>query len=294
MAHASRRTARRRRLGTILREAREAAGITATDAAQAIHTDNTKISRIETGRHRVTRLELETLFALYEIADEKTREWLIALAAEGNQRTWWRGHSSRLNADFKELLTHESDAARITAFQPQLIPGLLQTRDYAAAVIRDASSHLTDAEVDFFVDLRLARQQILRRDNPPRYLALIHEGAIHQQIGGPTVLADQLRHLIAVNREPALTVRVVPFRHHGWSTVQGAFTVFSYPKPLDLDVVHIPSLDGSLYLEDDEVIRKAWKTIARLKAAALSTTQTAELMESIVLELEQQHTRGAK
>ncbi|MBZ4319274.1 helix-turn-helix domain-containing protein [Streptomyces huiliensis] len=292
MAHASRRTARRRRLGTILREAREAAGVTATDAAQAIHTDNTKISRIETGRHRVTRLELETLFALYDVADVKMRKWLIALAAEGNQRTWWRGHSSRLNADFKELLTHESDAARITAFQSQLVPGLLQTRDYATAVIRDVSSHLSDADVDFFVDLRLARQNVLRRNNPPQYLALLQEGAIRQQIGGPTVLADQLRHLLAVNREPELTIQVVPFYQYGWTAVQGSFTVFSYPKPLDLDVVHIPYLGGSLYLEDDEVVRKSWRTIARLKAAALSTAQSAELMESIVLELEQ-HKGGA-
>ncbi|MEU5124604.1 helix-turn-helix domain-containing protein [Streptomyces mobaraensis] len=292
MAHASRRTARRRRLGTILREAREAAGVTATDAARAIHTDNTKISRIETGRHRVTRLELETLFALYEIADEKTREWLIALASEGSQRTWWRGHSSRLNADFKELLTHESDAARITAFQPQLIPGLLQTRAYATAVIRNGSSHLTDAEVDFFVGLRLARQQILQRDNPPRYLALLQEGALRQQVGGPTVLADQLRHLIAVNKEPELTIRVIPFRQHVWTAVQGPFTVFSYPKPLDLDVVHIPYLDGSLYLEDDEVVRKSLRVINRLQTAALSAAQSTELMESIVLELEQ-HKRDA-
>ncbi|MER5781884.1 helix-turn-helix transcriptional regulator [Streptomyces mobaraensis] len=292
MAHASRRTARRRRLGTALREAREAAGISASDAAQAIHTDNTKISRIETGRHRVTRLELETLFALYEVADEKMREWLIALAAEGNQRTWWRGHSNRLNPDFKELLTHESDAARITAFQSQLVPGLLQTREYATAVIRDVSSHLTDEDVDYFVGIRLARQEILRQKNPPQYLVLLQEGAIRQQIGGPIVLADQLRHLIAMNRTPQLTIQIVPFYQYGWTAAQGPFTVFSYPKPLDLEVVHIPHLGGSLYLEDDEVIRKSWRTIARLKAAALSSAQSAELMESIVRELEQ-HKRGA-
>ncbi|MGI5338168.1 helix-turn-helix domain-containing protein [Streptomyces sp. CA-181903] len=292
MAHASRRTARRRRLGTILREAREAAGITATDAAQAIHTDNTKISRIETGRHRVTRLELETLFALYEIADEKTRDWLIALAAEGNQRTWWRGHSSKLRTDFKELLALESEAARITTLQTQVVPGLLQTRGYATSIIRRASPHLSSEEVDFWADFRLARQNILRRDNPPRYLVLLQEGVLHQQIGGPAVLADQLRHLIAVSRPPELTIQVVPFRQPEWTVCQGSFTLFSYPKVLDLEVVHIPYLDDSLYLEDDEAVRKSWKAINRLRAVALSAAQSVELMESLVRELEQ-HQGGA-
>ncbi|MGK5640568.1 helix-turn-helix domain-containing protein [Streptomyces sp. URMC 126] len=293
MAHTSRRTARRLRLGTALREAREAAGVTASDAAQAIHTDNTKISRIENGRHRVTRLELETLFALYEVADEKMREWLIALAAEGNQRTWWRGYSSRLRADFKELLALESEAARITTLQTQVVPGLLQTREYATSIIRQASPHLSGEEVDFWADFRLARQNILRRDNPPRYLVLLQEGVLHQQIGGPAVLAAQLRHLIAVCRPPQLTIQVVPFRQHEWTICQGSFTVFSYPKPLNLDVVHIPYLDDSLYLEDDEAVRKSWKAIDRLRAAALPAAQSAELMESIVHELEQ-HQRGAQ
>ncbi|EME97323.1 helix-turn-helix domain-containing protein [Streptomyces mobaraensis NBRC 13819 = DSM 40847] len=292
MAHASRRTARRRRLGTALREAREAAGISASDAAQAIHTDNTKISRIETGRHRVTRLELETLFALYEVADEKMREWLIALAAEGNQRTWWRGHSSRLRTDFKELLALESEAARITTLQTQVVPGLLQTREYATSIIRHASPHLPSEEVDFWADFRLARQNILRRDNPPRYLALLHEGVLRQQIGGPAVLANQLRHLITVSRSPDLTIRVVPFRQPEWTVCQGSFTVFSYPEVLNLEVVHIPYLDDSLYLEDDETVRKSWRAINRLKTIALSAAQSAELMESIVWELEQQQ-KGA-
>ncbi|MDT0450986.1 helix-turn-helix domain-containing protein [Streptomyces hesseae] len=206
----ARRTARRRRLGAELKALREAAKVTSEEAARAIHGDRTKISRQETGRHRVLRLELDVLLDLYQVGDEKLREWLIALASEGGKRSWWRQHSDKIPPGFKELLTLESDAERIAVFQSQLIPGLLQTRDYATAIINGHSAHLADDKREFYVNLRMERQEIFQRAVPPQYLAIIQEGALRQEIGGPKVLTEQLRHLVALSRAPEMTIQVIP------------------------------------------------------------------------------------
>ncbi|MFI1971729.1 DNA-binding protein [Streptomyces cinnamoneus] len=287
MGQPARRTARRRRLGGALKDAREAAQVSAIEAAQAIHGDNTKISRIETGRHRVTRLELETLLNLYQVKDEQTRDWLIALASEGRKRSWWRQHSDALPPGLKELLTLESDAAKICAFQSQVIPGLLQTREYATAVMAGAEQkQMSTEKLDFFVDLRMNRQQIFQQDNAPSYLCIMPEGVVRQQLGGPKVMAAQLRHLIALNRPPMMTIQVIPFSQGAFTATGGSFVLYSYPDPLDLDVVQVEYLDGALYLEEDETVEKYRSALDGLRAAALSSQQSVDLISSIARDLE--------
>ncbi|GAA0427566.1 DUF5753 domain-containing protein [Streptomyces luteireticuli] len=287
MGTQAQRTARRRRLGAALRAAREAAGVTMTGAASAVHCDNTKISRIETGRHRITRLELNTLFDLYRIDDSALRKQLVALASEGNQRSWWRRHSAMISPGLSEVLVLESDAARITAFHTQVVPGLLQTRDYARVLIDGLTAQLAHEEVEFYVDLRMERQRIFACGDPPlQYLALIPEAVLHQRYGGAEVLASQLRHLAAVNRPPHMTIRVIPFTQTAFTDTCGSFTLFSYPDPLDLDVVLVESLDGSLCLQEDDSVAKYMKAIDGLRASALSTQQSVELITSMADELE--------
>ncbi|KNB49392.1 helix-turn-helix domain-containing protein [Streptomyces caatingaensis] len=281
------RTARRRRLGAALRAAREGAGVTTTEAANAIHCDNTKMSRIETGRHRVTRLELNALFDLYRINDPAVRKQLIALASEGSKRSWWRRHSAMISPKLSEVLVLESDAARIAAFHTQVVPGLLQTPDYARAIIGGLTSQYTEEEVEFYVELRMERKRILAGDDPPvQYLALIPEGVLHQRYGGAEVLAAQLRHLVAVNRPPHLTIQVIPFTQTAFTDTAGSFTFFSYPDQLDLDVVLVESLDGSLCLQEDDSVAQYTKAIDGLRASALSTQQSVELITSMADELE--------
>ncbi|MEU3354001.1 helix-turn-helix transcriptional regulator [Streptomyces sp. NPDC037389] len=285
MGQPARRTARRRRLGAELKALREAAKITSEEAARAIHGDRTKISRQETGRHRVMRLELDVLLDLYQVEDEKLREWLIALAAEGGKRSWWRQHSDKIPPGFKELLTLESDAERIAVFQSQLIPGLLQTRDYATAIINGHSAHLADDKREFYVNLRMERQEIFQRAVPPQYLAIIQEGALRQEIGGPKVLTEQLRHLVALSRAPEMTIQVIPFSQGVFTATRGSFVLYSYPDPLDLDVVQVEYLDGALYLEEDEPVTRYKQALDGLRASALSSRQSVELISSIADEL---------
>ncbi|MEH6375324.1 helix-turn-helix transcriptional regulator [Streptomyces sp. KLMMK] len=286
MKHPVRRTARRRKLGAELRALREAADVSPEEAAKAIHGDRTKISRQETGQHRVTRLELDVLLGLYGVSDENLQDWLIALASEGSKRTWWRRHSGKLMDGFKERLDLESEAARISAFQSQVVPGLLQTQAYATALISGASTTLTEEQLDFFVDFRMSRQSIFLRGNPPQYTAIMAEGVLHQQFGGRAVLAEQLRHLTDVGRSPDITIQVIPFTQMSFTDSGGSFALYSYPDPLDLDVVQVEHLDGALCMEDDETVAKYRHALDRLRSSALPPESSIELIASIARGLE--------
>lgn len=288
MGQQAQRTARRRRLGSALRAAREAARVNTTAAAEAIHGDNTKISRVETGRHRLTRLELDTLLDLYGVKDKATRERLIALASEGRKRTWWCRYRDMLPGDFKESLTLESDTARISVYQSQVVPGLLQTPEYAKVVMTGSPNPLTEESLDFYVNFRMERQRLFDRENPPQYLCIMTEGVIRQLIGGAAVMAAQLRRLVTVSRPPDITIQIIPFSHTAFTCTGGAFNLYSYPDPMDLDVVHISHLDSALSLEEDETVAKYRWAFERLRASALSAEQSVELMASIADELEQE------
>ncbi|MFI8940534.1 helix-turn-helix domain-containing protein [Streptomyces syringium] len=286
MGQPARCTARRRRLGAELRTLREAAGISPEEAARAIHGDRSKISRQETGRHRVTRLELDALLDLYRAEDGKLRHWLIALASEGGKRSWWRQHGEILRDGFKELLTLESDAARIATFQTQVVPGLLQTREYATAVLAGSSEQLSKEKLQFYVDFRMKRQSIFEQESPPHYLCIMSEGVLHQQVGGRRVMAEQLRHLIDVSQPPDMTIQVIPFSQSAFTSTGGSFALYSYPDPLDFDVVQVAYLDGVLYLEEHETATKYRKVLDGLRASALSAQQSIELIASIARDLE--------
>lgn len=274
------RTARRRRLGTALRQLREAAGVTATEAAEAIHGGSSKISRIETGCHRVTRLELDVLMTLYRVRDGRTRERLIALASEERTRSWWRQPGEPLSASFKEVLALESSAAAISTFQMELVPGLLQTRAYAAAVL-SGSEPLPQDAIEFYLNLRMGRQSIFRRESPPNYLCVLTEGVLHQYVGGPATMAGQLRHLVDMSLMPAVTIQVIPYTQTTLIPTGGPFLIFSHPAPLNLDVVTLESLDGTRCLEDDEIVARYHRALDRLHESALSAERSVELIASI-------------
>ncbi|MEU7163721.1 helix-turn-helix transcriptional regulator [Streptomyces morookaense] len=285
MGQQAHRTARRRRLGAALRHLRETAGITAVAAAEALHGDGSKISRIETGRHRVTLLELDVLMGLYAVREHHTREWLIALASEERGRSWWRQPGEPLSAGFKEMLALESSAASIGTFQAQVVPGLLQTRAYATALINGSDPLPRDA-AEFYVDLRMERQAIFRREVPPSYLCILTEGVLHQHVGGPTTMAEQLRHMVDTSRQSTVTILVIPYTQTAFPAPGCSFIIFSHPAPLSLDVVAVEALDGARCLEDDEAVAKYHRALDRLRASALTAEQSVELIASIAHSIE--------
>ncbi|WP_445278050.1 DUF5753 domain-containing protein, partial [Streptomyces sp. DSM 41033] len=139
------------------------------------------------------------------------RTALTTLAREGRRKGWWAQYSDILTAGFQEWLSIESDAARILAFQPMLVPGLLQTVEYATEVIRCDEKDATQAERDSYLEVRKVRQQIFARDHPPQYVCLLDEAVLRREVGGPAVMAAQLARILEVNNPPKLTIQVVPF-----------------------------------------------------------------------------------
>ncbi|MFJ5952233.1 helix-turn-helix domain-containing protein [Streptomyces noursei] len=283
MGQTARRTARRRSLGDALKQARIAAGVSQEDAASAIHGDKSKVSRIEGGAAKVSRLELETLMDLFRIADEATRKRLVARSTEGRRRSWWHRHG--LKPEFVETLTVESDAERIQTFQTRVIPGLLQIPSYASVVIRFADPSLTDEEVDHYTDVRIERQDVLEKADNLGYLCVISEGVLHQQVGGAQVMAEQLHHLAELAQRPNITIRVIPFDQKNFAGATGSFHLYTYPEPMDLDVVLVEHLTGTLCMHEDETIQKYQAEMDSLQALALPSQQSIDLIRSIAQKL---------
>lgn len=248
------------------------------DAAERIGGDKPKISRQENGRQGVSKLEIEALLALYGVDDERLRTALTTIAREGRRKGWWAQYNGILTAGFQERLSIESDAVRIHAFQPLLVPGLLQTVEYATETIRSVDRDATKEEIQSYVEVRRNRQEILARDNAPQYVCVLDEAVLRREIGGPVVMAGQLQKLMEINNPPRLTIQVVPFGQGWHAGLDGAFNIYSYPDPMDLDVVNLEYLDGALYLEEDEPVDRYKLAFDGLRASALASRQSMKLI----------------
>ncbi|SBU94917.1 Helix-turn-helix domain-containing protein [Streptomyces sp. Ncost-T6T-1] len=251
------------------------------EAAERIGGDKPKISRQENGRQGVSKLEIEALLALYGVSDERLRTALTTLAREGRRKGWWAQYSDILPAGFQERLSIESDAARILTFQPMLVPGLLQTVEYATEVIRSVDKDVTEEERDSYIEVRKARQEIFTRDNPPQYVCLLDEAVLRREVGGPAVMVAQLDKILEMNNPPKLTIQVVPFSQGWHAGADGAFNIYSYPDPMDLDVVNLDYLDGALYLEEDQPVGRYQLAFDELRATALASRQSMELISAV-------------
>ncbi|MFI0145208.1 DUF5753 domain-containing protein [Streptomyces globisporus] len=162
-----------------------------------------------------------------------------------------------------------------------------QTDAYAEAVIRGTGSkRMSDEEVRTLVDLRLARQAIFDRDDAPQYLCILDESVLHRQVGGPAVTAAQLRNLVEVSDRPGIAVQVIPYSQGAYVGMDGPFTVYSYPDPMELDVVGLDNLDGGLYLEETGAVENYRSAFDQLRAAALSSRQSMDVISRAARDLE--------
>ncbi|MFD5558895.1 helix-turn-helix domain-containing protein [Streptomyces sp. NPDC127068] len=275
---------RRRKLGRKLRQLREAAGVTAERAAERIGGDKSKISRQENGRQGVSKLELEALFVLYGVEDEKLMTALNTLAREGRRKSWWAPYGQMLTEPFQEQMSIESDAVRIFLFQPLLMPGLFQTPEYAETAIRGVDGTASDEQVKSFIDIRMARQDILR-EKGPQVVCVLDEAVLRRTVGGPEVMADQLQKLIDLNNPPRFTIQVIPFGQGWHAGLDGSFCIFSYPDPMDLDVVSLDYLDGLMYLEEDDTVERYKLAFDQLRASALPSQQSMDLIARVMRDL---------
>lgn len=288
MPAGQRPTVRALRLGSELRRLREVAGITQEVAAVRIDGKKPKVSKIESGRQTVTKAELEVLLLLYGVTDTKLISALDALRATRRRPGWWDQYGAILGPYMSERLVVERDAVRALAYQPLLVPGLLQTADYARAVIQGVGRPTNADQVESYVSVRQQRQREFFEGAESRQcVCVLDEAVLHRVVGSPAILAAQLQHLVELNAPPRMSVQIISF-NQGWHPgLDSPFMIYAYPDLMDLDVVVLEYLDGALYLEEDEAVDKYRLAFDELRALALSSRQSMEMISRRARDLEQ-------
>ena len=273
-------------LGSQLRGLREAKGITREDAGYAIRASGSKISRMELGRVGFKERDVVDLLEMYGVSDETERASLVALAREANSPGWWHKYGDVLPDWFQVYVGLEEAAALIRLYEVQFVPGLLQTPDYARAVVALGQPGASAGEIERRVSLRIARQELLRKTGAPRLWAVVDEAALRRPIGGGEVMRAQLEQLIEVTKEPNITLQVVPFSSGGHAAEGGAFTILRFPE-VDLpDVVYVEQLTSSLYLDKRDDVERYTEVMERLSVESESPEHTTEILSGMLKEVD--------
>jgi transcriptional regulator with XRE-family HTH domain len=262
--HASGSMVRRILLGSQLRRLREARGVTREAAGWSIRASESKISRMELGRVGFKTRDVEDLLTLYGVTDPDEREPLLDLARDANKAGWWHSYSDVLPGWFQTYVGLESAASHINTYEVQYIHGLLQTEEYAHAVVTSGRNGLPAEEVERRVALRMERQRLLLAENPPQFLCVLDEPALRRPFGGPGVMDRQLRHLAELSERENITLRIFPLGAEPYSAESGAFTLLRFPESDLSDIVYIEQLTSALYLDKEEDVERYDGVLSRL------------------------------
>jgi transcriptional regulator with XRE-family HTH domain len=277
-------TVRRRRLALELRRLREAAKLTCEEVADHLECSASKISRVETGRVSVSPRDVRDMLELYGVPGGQ-RESLVQLARDSRQKGWWHAFSDSMQPQFATYVGLESAASEIRIYEVSLIPELLQTEDYARAVIRSGMMSSPGEDVERQVALRMARQPAITRDDPPKVWAVLDEAALRRQVGGPGLMRLQLEHLLAQASLPNVAVQVIPFGGGAHPAMGRPFIILVFPERVDTDVVYLEDLTSALYVEDVAEVDRYNVFFNHLRATALSFDDSSALVTSVLKEM---------
>ena len=274
-------TVQRRRLGIELRHFREAAGKTIDEVARVLECSDSKVSRIENGQVSASPRDVRDMLDLYGVVDER-RDELVEFARAARKRGWWEAFSDTLAVPLVGL---EVASDRILAYEAMAVHGLLQTRDYAAAIIGAMRPDLSEDQVERRVQFRMARQDLLRKEVPPTLEVVLEECTLRRPVGGREAMQEQLRHLLQVASLPSLTLQVLPLSVGEHPAMSGAFTVYHFAEQMDSDVVYLEHGTSDLYLESPDQIERYGATFDRLRASALNRHRSMQFLKSLVEDL---------
>jgi transcriptional regulator with XRE-family HTH domain len=279
-------TVRRLQLGARLRTLRLAQGVTRDKAGYEIRASESKISRMELGRVSFKERDVIDLLKLYGVEDAGERERLLTLAREANTPGWWHSYGDVLSSWFQNYLDLEQAAELIRTYEIQFVPGLLQTDAYARAVITLGHGGATSEEIDRRADLRMARKQMLQRDESPRLWAVLDEAVLRRPIGGKEVLREQIESLLTMCAQPSVRLQVIPFSSGGHAAAGGAFTILRFPYPDMPDVVYLEHLTSGLYLDKREDVDQYAAAMGRLTIEAEPPARTPDLLRKALRDLD--------
>jgi transcriptional regulator with XRE-family HTH domain len=266
-------------LGSQLRRLREAAGVTTEDAGNLIRGSRSKISRMETGRVRFKVRDVADLLTLYGITDEPMRARFLTLARQSSKPDWWAKYCDVLPDWFETYLGLEAAASCIRSVETQFVPSLFQTEDYARAVIKLSHQAATDGELDDRVAVRIKRQDLLTRPDPPKIWSIIDESVLRRPVARPAVMRAQFEHIIEVASMLQVTVQVMPFTRSGRSGESGSFSILRFQDRDLPDVVYIEHLTSAIYLEQRPDVEHYLEVMERLSGLALPPDETMRFIE---------------
>jgi len=275
-------TVRRRRLGQELRRLRELKGMTAEEVAERLLVSQSKISRLENGRRSISQRDVRDLCGVYEVEDVRIVDSLMQMAKDSRQQGWWHSFG---DIPYSVYIGLETDAASLRVYDPQVVPGLLQTREYAEALITGALPESAPADVEKRVQVRLRRQErISAAENPLRLWAVLDEAALRREVGNKQVMIGQLEGLIEMSQLPHVTVQVIPFAMGAHPGVSGQYAILEFPDAADSSVVYIEGVTSDLYLEKAQDVQKYSVMYEHLRAQALNADQSREFISNVAKE----------
>ena len=268
-------TVRRRELGALLRKLRTEHGLTVEQAAGRLLFSMSKLSRMETDHGVATLRDIRDLCDLYGVTDEAERDHMTHLAVEGRQPGWWQSYELSQFADYVGL---ESDAVSVKDYQSILMPGLLQTPDYARAVNEVVIPQPDPGKLGEQIEVRIRRQDRLRQNPPLRFWVVLDEAALHRVIGGPAVMEAQLEHLVEMSRLPNVTLQVISYSAGAHPAMDSTFNILEFAGSVP-SVVYVEGLVGWVYMKRPRDIVRYEKVFERLCNIALDPQATIELIK---------------
>jgi transcriptional regulator with XRE-family HTH domain len=275
---------RRRRLGSELRRLRESHAIKLEEVAEQLGLAPSTLSRIETGKAPTKTAYLTALLELYGVTDPAQRQILMDMAREGHRKGWWAVYDDVLPTGFGIYVGLEAEATGLRVYETQVVPGLLQTREYALAVLKEVNKRETPEQLSRLAELRLRRQDVLERDDAPDLWLILDEAVIRRPIGGHEVMSAQLGRLVTASQWPNVTLQVLPFSSGAHPALSGPFSIIEFPERATADVVYVDSWSGAIYLEKERDVRTCAEAFDRLRAAAMSPGDSADLAAKLARE----------
>ena len=278
-------TVRRMLVGARLRRLRTELGLTREEAAQAIRASEWKIHRLENGQVGFKDRDIIDLLARYQVTDPAEVAEFLTLAREANTPGWWQHYGDVLPSWFRTYVDLEQAATLIRSYEGQFVPGLLQTDDYMRAVVRGAHLEESGEEVGRRVRLRMARQILLTREDPPRLWAVVDEAALRRPVGGREVMRGQLERLIEATKLPNVTLQILPFAIGAHAAMGSAFSILRFADREIPDIVYLEHLTNAVYLDRRTEVEKYLDAMELLCVDSEPPARTVELLERILHEL---------
>ncbi|TDD87004.1 XRE family transcriptional regulator [Actinomadura darangshiensis] len=276
MASRTSPTVRRRRLASEMRRLRKESGRTREEAARFADIAPATVSRIEAAVHAPKVADIMALCKFYGLDDDRT-DVLVTLARQSRQRGWWQKYGDAIPAWFEVYVGLEEEVSEIRSYQAEVIFGLLQTEAYARAVML-ADDNVSPDDGERMLEVRMRRQKVLEGSDRPRLWIIQNEAALRREVGGHSVMCEQLTHLAALSQIPGVTIQVLPLASGAHPSMHGAFEILGFPDRRDPDVVYVDYRKGCIYLEESSEVDDYAQLFDQLRARALGPDETRALI----------------